>query len=91
MANLEDGILAFENGDYVAAFKEFWVLAEQGSVNAQFNIGTMYLHGQGVAHDYKEASKWFLKAAEQGDANAQSNLGLNLSIAFFFQYHSANT
>ena len=48
MANLEDGILAFENGDYVAAFKEFWVLAEQGSVNAQFNIGTMYLHGQGV-------------------------------------------
>ena len=76
MANLEDGILAFENGDYVAAFKEFWVLAEQGSVNAQFNIGTMYLHGQGVAHDYKEASKWFLKAAEQGDANAQSNLGL---------------
>uniref|UniRef100_UPI0040483D3E tetratricopeptide repeat protein n=1 Tax=Algoriphagus sp. TaxID=1872435 RepID=UPI0040483D3E len=67
---------AYESGDYTTAFKEFAALAEQGGVNAQFNLALMYEDGQGVPQDYKQAVKWYTKAAEQGDASAQHNLGL---------------
>ena len=49
--------------------------AEQGSAEAQFNIGLMYDNGQGVTEDRKEAAKWYLKSAQQGYASAQINLG----------------
>lgn len=51
--------------------------AEQGKVEAQYNLGRMYYFGHGVPQDcYKIAVKWFSKAAEQGDAAAQNNLGV---------------
>ena len=49
--------------------------AEQGEVDAQNNLGTMYANGEGVPQDYKEAMKWYRLAAEQGDAFAQYALG----------------
>ena len=49
--------------------------ANQGDVEAQYNLGLMYENGQGVLQDYKEAIKWYKKSAEQGDKHAQSNLG----------------
>ena len=51
-------------------------LAEKGSAEAQYNLGTLYLAGQGVPEDVAEALKWFRKAAEQGSAMAQFNLGI---------------
>ena len=42
---------------------------------AQFNLGLMYYHGQGVAQDFKAALVWNRKAADQGHADAQFNLG----------------
>jgi len=49
--------------------------AEQGSVDAQYNLGKMHGHGDGVPQDYSKALKWFQKAAEQGHADAQVYLG----------------
>jgi uncharacterized protein len=49
--------------------------ADQGSANAQFNLGKMYDDGDGVLQDYAEALKWYRKAADQGNASAQFNLG----------------
>jgi len=54
--------------------------AEQGHVEAQYNLGLRYNNGQGVPQDYKEASKWWRKAAEQGDADAQTLLGLRYAL-----------
>jgi len=51
-------------------------LAEQGDVNAQYNLGVMYNNGTGVEQNFKEAVKWYRKAAEQGQVYAQSNLGV---------------
>lgn len=48
--------------------------AEQGDVNAQYNLGTMYDEGNGVKKDPSEAFKWYKKAAEQGDVDAQYNV-----------------
>ena len=47
--------------------------AEQGEMEAQYQIGQMFYYGQGVAQDYNAAEKWFRRAAEQGHLNAQNS------------------
>lgn len=49
--------------------------AKRGDVDAQFQLGTMFLTGQGVPEDHSEAMKWFIKAAQQGDARSKCSLG----------------
>ena len=49
--------------------------AEQGDVQAQYNLGIMYETGRGGPQDEAEAVRWYRLAAEQGDAEAQFNLG----------------
>jgi TPR repeat protein len=72
----EDCEAAYERQDYAEALRLCRPLAEQGSANAQTELGFMYEYGQGVAEDYAEAAKWYRKAADQGNASAQHNLGL---------------
>ena len=50
-------------------------LAGQGQVDAEYNLGVIYHHGDGVATDYAEALKWYGRAAEAGDVEAQRALG----------------
>lgn len=45
--------------------------ADQGSVNAHYNIGLVFL-----AQNLKEALRWFRKAADQGCPEAQHNIGV---------------
>ena len=73
--DLQNGVRAFLSGDFGTALREFRLLAEQGNVDAQFYLGTMYESGQGVIQDYKEAVEWYRLAAEQGDKSAQLALG----------------
>ena len=70
------GLEAYKNGDYAAALGKFQPLAEQGHAEAQFNLGLMYVNGQGVTQDHSEAVEWYRKAAQQELAGAQYNLGL---------------
>ena len=58
--------------------------AEQGDVEAQFTLGTLYSFSQilfanggraGPESDPAEAAKWYRLAAEKGHAMAQNNLG----------------
>ena len=55
--------------------QKYLAKAQAGDVDAQYNIGTMYYHGEGVERDHDQALKWFHLAAEQSDAEAQFNLG----------------
>ena len=71
----EDGLAAYNRGDYKTAMRAWRPLAQSGNPNAQFSIGAMYDNGQGVPKDDQQAMFWFLKAADQGDAKAQFNLG----------------
>ena len=52
------------------------VAAEQGHLDAQFNLGNEYTNGEGVPQDHVEAVRWFRLAADQGYAAAQFRLGL---------------
>lgn len=75
-AGLQEGINAYEKGNYPVALKKLKPLAAKGNAVAQNALGFMYANGQGVPQDYKKAMEWYRKAAEQGFASAQSNLGV---------------
>ena len=74
-ADYNKGLTAYDSGDYATALREWKPLAEQGDVDAQFDLGWMYDMGYGVPEDDKHAVKWYTLAAEQGDDDAQFNLG----------------
>lgn len=49
--------------------------AEQGNVDAQLELASLYDNGQGVEQSREKAVEWYTKAAEQGNATAQCILG----------------
>ena len=75
-AGYDEGLAAYERGDYATALREYRKAAERGDYFSQYNLGYMYQEGQGVPQDYAEAVRWYRKSAEQGDVKGQSALGL---------------
>ena len=49
--------------------------AKSGDVEAQYELGRLYLYGEGVSQDTNEGLKWYRKAAEQGYSIASRTLG----------------
>lgn len=76
------GLEAYNAGNYDVAFKKFYSLAQKGYPEAQYNLGVMYYYGYGVTRSYTEAAKWYKKAAEQGFLEAQYTLG----IMYYYGY-----
>ena len=70
----EDGMAAYNRGDYVPAIHLFRTLAEQGNPKAQSVIGVMYRRGQGVARSSAHAFMWLSLASARGDARAKAEL-----------------
>ena len=71
LADLQEGVRAYEAGDYESALRHWKPLAEQGQASAQINLGVMYERGEGVPEDDAEAVRWYRLAAGQGLAAAQ--------------------
>ena len=46
-----------------------------GDPEAQFQLASLYLHGNGVARDAKRAVPWLVLASNKGHYKAQANLG----------------
>ncbi len=61
--------------DYKEAKVWYEKSAEQGYIEAQFNLGYLFYEASWIEQDYKKAFDYFLKAAEQNNANAQCYLG----------------
>lgn len=57
-------------------FNHFHNKAAKGNANAQYQLGFLYLNGEGVEKNAYEAVKWFRLAAEQGYLPAIYYLGL---------------
>ena len=70
-SRFKEGVVAGKRGDYVTAVREWRPLAEQGHMEAQYELGFLYSCGFGVPLDYYEAAKWYKRAAEQGHAIAK--------------------
>jgi len=73
--DFNDGVAAFQKGDYETALKNWMPLAHGGDAEAQRNLGIMFQQGLGVPQDEVEAAHWYRQAAENGHARAQQNLG----------------
>src|SRR3954454_4071395 len=70
----EDGMAAYNRGDYVPAMRLFRRLAEQGNAKAQNVLGVMLRKGKGVPKNPAHAHMWFSLAAKRGDATAKAEL-----------------
>ena len=73
--DFRSGLSAYNRGDYVTAFRDWYPLAEHGDARAQAGIGFLFHKGLGVTQDDVEAASWFGKAAAKGQAEAQLLLG----------------
>lgn len=70
------GYAQYQAGNYAGALEHWRALAEAGHAKAQYGLGLMYAHGQGVKQDDALAVKWLRQAAEQAVAGAQFNLAV---------------
>jgi hypothetical protein len=71
---LEDGVAAYNRGDYVPAIHLFRPLAKSGDARAQSLLGAMYRKGQGVAKNSARAFMWLSLASARGDVAAKAEL-----------------
>lgn len=70
----EDGMVAYNRGDYLPAIRLFRPLAESGNPKAQTQIGTMYRKGEGTQRSLTRAFMWFSAGAKRGDVEAKAGL-----------------
>jgi len=66
--------LATQSGVRITVFDIILRVLEHIHHAAQYNLGAMYRHGQGVPRDLKESLKWYRLAGDQGDEQARQIL-----------------
>ena len=71
----DQGLIAFDRGEYADAARILRPLAEQGDARAQILLGFMHRRGRGVPQDFAEALKWFRRAADQNELGGLRFLG----------------
>ena len=77
---VEEGLLAYRDQDFSAAYSLRLPVAEGGNADAQFFLGGLYMDGAGVEEDFVRAHAWWRLAAETGHAKAKEFLELIRSI-----------
>ena len=74
--NFSQAQTAFENRDYVYSFRLLKPLAENGHVQAQYLLATLYDIGLGIKKNELLSFYWYKKAAKAGIGIAQHNLAV---------------
>jgi len=82
---LVDALRTLETGRHKQGVQMLTPLANAGNALAQYRLGMLYYHGQGVAEDEKMAIYWWKKAAAQGNVESMFQLG----SAFLFGSQTA--
>jgi TPR repeat protein len=72
----DEGVAAYDRGDYRTAADLWRPLAESGDAEAQFRLGELHRLGQGVPEDPATAGRWHLAAAEQGHPHSMYYVAL---------------
>ncbi|MCU7919420.1 MAG: sel1 repeat family protein [Candidatus Thiodiazotropha sp. (ex Epidulcina cf. delphinae)] len=71
----DDALSALSDGDYREAYRGFKRLARRDHIEAQFQLGVLYLYGKGVGRDSDTGIEWLRQAAESGSYLAANELG----------------
>lgn len=74
--DLRRAAILHRQGDTAGALAIWRHWAQEGDVDAAYNLGLVYQHADGVGHDPAEALRWYRLAAERGDKPAQFQIGL---------------
>jgi len=74
-ADLRPAADAWRAGNYAKALPLLQNAASNGNARAQYALGYMYYHGQGVTRNMDTALAWIRKAADNGDKRAIEALG----------------
>ena len=69
-SRFDESVTAYEHGDYATASQEWQRLARLGYPPAMYNLGVMYLEGNGVPQDNIQAYRWLNLASSRGYRNA---------------------
>ena len=77
---LEDGLAAYERGEYGAAIMLLRPLAVQGNPDARYSMGRIYEYGRGVEQNSQLAVEWYELAAGSGHVQAQNDLGVMYTL-----------
>src|SRR3546814_20263605 len=77
LADVKDGVDAWQAGNYQAAVAEWRPLAIAGDADAQFNLGQASKLGRGVPTDLAQAEAWYSRA-EVARAGGRANGGTNV-------------
>ena len=70
ISGFDEGVASYRTRNYADAFKEWTEAAQQGDVDAQYNLGCLYVRGEGVPQNRAWAVEWLQRAADQGDLDA---------------------
>jgi TPR repeat protein len=70
LSGFDEGVADYRVGNYKDAFKEWTEAAQQGDVDAQYNLGCLYVRGEGVPQNRALAIEWFQRAADQDELDA---------------------
>lgn len=71
----EAGLRLLDLGQYMDALKSFGRSAKNGNTDAQYQIGIMFLEGEGMKANPEDAAYWFRKAAQNGHVLSQFEIG----------------
>lgn len=70
LSGFDEGVASYRIGNYEDAFKEWSEAAQRGDVDAQYNLGCLYVRGEGVPQNRAGAVEWLQRAADQDDLDA---------------------
>lgn len=100
-ADYQKGVEASLQRDFATAYQHWEPLAQQGDASSQFQLGWLYIEGNGVPQNLEQGIDWYTRSAQQGYAFAQTALGRiyekgrgvqqNLPMAFMWYSIAAST
>ena len=79
-SNLKLGLKSYFAGDFILAHQYLSLSAETGNGEAQYLLGHMYEHGEGVEIDQRKSFLWYLASAQNSVPPAQYSLSLKYSF-----------
>src|SRR5690349_13961473 len=79
-ATVEEGIAAYNSGNYAVAYQHFKEAADSGSPAGKHLLASLYYQGHGVPKDLSRAVALFTEAAEAGFPPSLANLALMYSV-----------
>ena len=79
-SDLKLGLKSYFGGDFVLAHEYLSLSAKTGNGEAQYLLGHMYEHGEGVEIDQQKSFLWYLASAKNSVPPAQYSLSLKYSF-----------